>query len=252
MRVQPRALISIGLLIGYVAIVTLVWTLNGVDYEAVGETRDNIVQGIVIPVAFGAAFLAVAATALGWWRPAMVEEHRAGPRWGWVLPALLLAFALSQVVSIDYSSAEVMKLLPALAVGTALVGFSEELLTRGLMLVGFRGSFSEVWVWLFVALSFSLLHAVNAFFGQSIVATVQQMVVAFLIGTAFYVTRRVTGLLVVTMVIHALWDFGAIGLGDKTAPPAAGFLQYAAAIVAIILLVKILRQPKAVEVAQPA
>jgi uncharacterized protein len=251
-RVQPRALISVGLLIGYVAIATLVWTLNGVDYEAIGETRDSVVQGIVIPVALGTAFLAIAATALGWWRPAMAEEHRAGPRWGWVLPALLLAFTLSQVFSIDYSSDEVVKLLPALAVGTALVGFSEELLTRGLMLVGFRGSFSEVWVWFFVALSFSLLHGVNALFGQSVATTVQQMVLAFVFGTAFYVTRRVTGLLVVTMVIHALWDFGAIGIGDKTPPAVAGIFQYAAMIVTIILLVKILRQPRSIEVTQPA
>lgn len=251
MRIQPKAWISIALLVGYTALVAFVWTLNDFDYEAVGDTRDNVVQGIVVPVAVGAAFLAIAATVLGWWRPALREEHRAGPRWGWVLPALLLAFALSNVFSIDFSSPAVQEVLPMLAIGCALVGFSEELLTRGLMLVGFRGSFSEVWVWLFCSLSFALLHGINAFFGQSIGSTAIQMTVAFLIGTAFYVTRRVTGLLVVTMVIHALWDFGAIGIGDNTPPAAAAFLQYAAAIVALVLLVKILRQQKPVEVPQP-
>jgi membrane protease YdiL (CAAX protease family) len=252
MRVQPRAVISVGLLVAYIALVSILWTVNDIDYDAVADTRENIVEGIIAPVAIGAAFLAVAASYLGWWRPAMVEEKRVGPRWGWVLPVLLFAFVFSNVASIDYSSDAVMKLLPVLAIGTILVGFSEELLTRGLMLVGFRGSFSEAWSWFFCSLCFALLHGINALFGQSIGSTIVQMGAAFLIGTAFYVTRRITGMLVVTMVIHALWDFGALGIGDKTPPAIAGFLQYAAAIVAIVLLVKILREGKDVEVPQPA
>jgi membrane protease YdiL (CAAX protease family) len=247
MRVRPRSAISLALFVGYLAIVALLWTVNDIDYDTVADTRDGIVQGIVVPVAAGAAFLAVAATVLGWWRPAMVEAERAGPTWGWLLPVLLVGFVLTNVASIDFSSEAVIERLPLLALGVALVGFSEELLTRGLMLVGFRGSFGEVWVWLFVSLSFALLHGINVLFGQSVGDTLVQMVGAFLIGTAFYVTRRITGLLVVTMVIHALWDFGALGLGDETPPAAAGILQYVAAIVSFILLVKILREGRPLE-----
>jgi membrane protease YdiL (CAAX protease family) len=251
-RAQPKSVISIGLFVGYVAIVAVLWTVNDIDYDTVADTRSSLVEGIVVPVAAGAVFLALAATVLGWWRPAMVETERAGPRWGWILPVLLLIFVLSNVASIEFSSEAVMERLPMLAVGVILVGFSEELLTRGLMLVGFRGSFGEVLVWLFVSLSFALLHGINALFGQSLGDTAVQMIGAFLIGTAFYVTRRITGLLVVTMVIHALWDFGALGLGDKAPPAAAGFLQYLAAIVALVLLVKILREPKRVEQGTPS
>ena len=130
-----------------------------------------------------------------------------------------------------------------MALGTALVGFSEELLTRGLMIVGFRGTLSEVWVWFLSSLLFGLLHGLNVFFGQSIGATLHQIVFAFVLGTAFYVTRRVTGLLVVTMVIHAIWDFGALGTehtgGD--AARSAGLLVWPTAILAIVVLAKILR-----------
>ena len=80
--------------------------------------------------------------------------------------------------------------LVALAIGTLLVGFSEEMLTRGTGLVGPRGGFSEVVAWALSCLLFGLIHALNAFFGQSIGSTIQQIVVAFAAGTVFVVLRR--------------------------------------------------------------
>jgi membrane protease YdiL (CAAX protease family) len=244
MRVKPSAAISIALFVVYGAVVAAIWAFNGVDYDTVAESSDTVLKGIVIPVGVGAVFLAVAATWLGWWRPAMVEERKVGPRWGLVIPALLLVAALSGVVTIDFGAASTETLL-LLALGTALVGFSEELLTRGLMIVGFRGSLAEGWVWFLSSLLFGLLHGLNVFFGQSIGATLRQIVFAFVLGTAFYVTRRLTGLLVVTMVIHAVWDFGVLGTeysgGDGFA--VGGLLLWPIAILAFIVLVKILRSP---------
>ena len=260
MRVRPRPLVSWALFVAYVALVSAIWAVNGLDYDTVAESSDTIVKGIVIPIGVGAVFLALVTTWLGWWRPAMVEDNKAGPRWALLIPVLLLVTALLGVTSIDFGAANTSTLL-LLALGTAFVGFSEEILTRGLMIVGFRGSLSEGWVWFLSSLSFGLLHGINVFFGQSIGATIRQMVFAFVLGTAFYVTRRVTGLLAVTMVIHALWDFGAIGTentgGDALA--IGGVLLYPTAILAFIVLVKILRssaadsnQQAAPQPAQPA
>jgi membrane protease YdiL (CAAX protease family) len=111
------------------------------------------------------------------------------------------------------------------------------------MIVGFRGTLSEVWVWFLSSLCFGLLHGINVFFGQSVDATAQQMVFAFVLGTAFYVTRRVTGLLVVGMVIHALWDFGALSTEHSGGDPASigGVLSWVTAILALVVVAKILR-----------
>ena len=244
MRVKPGPAIASVLFVIYGALVSAIWAVNGVDYDTVAESSDSVLKGIVIPIGLGAAFLAVAATWLGWWRPAMVEEYRAGPRWALLVPALLLVIALLGTVSIDFGAADGQTLL-LIAVGTALVGFSEELLSRGLMVVGFRGALSERWVWFLSSLCFGLLHGLNAFFGQSVGATARQMVFAFVLGTAFYVSRRVTGLLAVTMVIHALWDFGAIGTDNTGGDTLAigGFLLYPTVLLAFIVLVKILRSP---------
>ncbi len=47
----------------------------------------------------------------------------------------------------------------------------------------------------------------QAFFGQSVSSTLQQVVFAFAVGLMYYVTRRLTGTLIVTMGLHAIWDF---------------------------------------------
>lgn len=242
MRVQPRVWVSLVLGVLYTAIVFAIWTINDIDYEAVGDSTSNVISGIVVPIGVGAVFLAAAATWLGWWRPAMTEDAKAGPRWGILLPIGLFVYVLLGVSGIDFSS-DATKILPVLALGTALVGFSEELLTRGLMLVGFRGSLSEVWVWFLTSLLFSALHGLNLFFGQSLGSTAVLMGYAFVLGSAFYLVRRTTGLLIVGMVIHALWDFGTFGTeatGGKV-PVVSGLLLYAIVILMVVLLVKVLR-----------
>ena len=82
-------------------------------------------------------------------------------------------------------------MIPWLALGTALVGFSEEIAYRGLALVGFRGGYSEVKVWLFTSILFGLLHGVNVVLGQGAVLTVRQVIFAFVIGSVFYAIRRI-------------------------------------------------------------
>ena len=67
-----------------------------------------------------------------------------------------------------------------------MVGFSEEITYRGLAVVGFRGGYSEVHVWLFTSILFGLLHGVNFFLGQDAVPTLRQVIFAFVLGSVFY------------------------------------------------------------------
>jgi membrane protease YdiL (CAAX protease family) len=111
----------------------------------------------------------------------------------------------------------------------------------------------EKWVWVFSGLVFGLMHVPNAFFGQSVGSTAQQVVFAFGVGLTYYVTRRLAGTLVVTMGLHAIWDFSVfiqdhsvMNLEDK--PVAAGGpLQFIAIVLGIIALVKILKMGDVVE-----
>jgi len=84
-------------------------------------------------------------------------------------------------------------------------------------------------------------------------STLQQVVFAFGVGLTYYVTRRLAGTLIVTMGLHAIWDFSVFiqdhsvtNLDDK--PVAAGGpLQFVAIVLGIIALVKILETGDVVE-----
>ena len=242
MKVRPTPLVSILLFLAYVALIGLVWAVVGLDYDQVGDSTTTVVQGVVVPVGLGAVLLAVAASVLGWWRPALREPARAGRPWMLVVGLLLVVIAGGNLVVTDWGALEV-SFLVVLAVGTALVGFSEEMLTRGLAIVGFRGTMREPAVWFASSLMFGLLHVLNLAFGQSLGGTARQVVFAFLTGTAFYVVRRVSGLLVVTMAIHALWDFSVFAQDSSGAEPnvVTGVLLWPALIVAFVALVLLLR-----------
>ena len=254
MRVKPNWVITILLTVIYMAIVGAVWAINDVDYNTVGDTTDNIVAGIIVPIGLGAIFLAVAASVLGWWRPALREVPRVGPRWLLLVPAIYGVAALGGLLSVDFARVE-GKYVLFLAIGTLLIGFSEEMLCRGLGLVGLRGSLPEVWAWFFSCLIFGAIHTLNIAFGAEVGTTVAQIGPAFLAGTVFYVLRRNTGALIWAMLLHAFWDFNtlmasAYGATDSPARLLSS-AQYIAVLLAVIGLVIILRKGVRPEVRTP-
>jgi membrane protease YdiL (CAAX protease family) len=216
-------------------VVGVLWKVNRVDYETIGQDRTSIMKGIVVPIGVGAVFVAVAVSVLGAWHDSMVENSDVAPGWVIAVPILFGVVALLNVGTIDFKMAG--NALPLLFLGTLLVGFAEEMTTRGLLIVGLREQgWSELRVYLVCTALFALLHGMNAFFGQGAAVTVQQIVTAFIAGTALYVTRMSTGSLAVGMVLHALWDFGALGIvhTKREQKPLAGLLGLVTYLVAIV------------------
>ena len=209
---MPPVVVAVLAVVAYLAVVALLWRRNGVRYDALAESRDSVMKGIVVPMGVGSVLLVVVTTALGWWGPALVQSPRSGPTWALVVPVVLGVAAALGLASIDWSSPKARRVLPALALGCLLVGFAEELGTRGLVLVGARESgWGELAAALLTMVVFSLVHAMNGLFGQSWPQTLAQLGLTFVAGAAFYVTRMTTGSLVVAMLLHALWDFGLLG-----------------------------------------
>ena len=248
MLVPPRPLVTVGITLGYAAIVGVTWVVVGMDYDAVGDSTSTIVEGIIIPVALGAVFLAAVTSYLGWWGPAIHEDLRA-PTWMWAVPVLMVLPGLAFLLGGSGPADRPVGFLLALGIGTLLVGFSEELLTRGTGLVGLRGGFGEALSWFFSCLIFGLIHALNAFFGQSLGTTVQQIVFAFLAGSVFYVTRRVSGTLILCMLLHAWIDFTTFGFSDAAVDDESPWValsstQWIAFLLAIVGVVVLLRSSR--------
>lgn len=249
MRVEPRPIVTLGLAIGYMAIVAITWVAVGLDYDAVGDSTSNIVKGIVLPVALASVFVAVVTSYLGWWGPA-IREDLGAPRWVWLVPVLMVLPGLGSVLGGFGPADRSAPYLFWLAIGTLLVGFGEEMLTRGTGLVGLRGGFREPMAWFFSCLLFGFVHALNLFFGQSFGSTVQQIAIAFLAGSVLYLTRRVAGTLIVCMVLHAWIDFTTFAFSDAALDAESpfgifGFAQWIAFVLAIVGVVVVLRRGSA-------
>ncbi len=230
--------VAIGLFVVYVGVVVVVWRLNGVRYDAIFASRTAIVRGIIVPIGIGAGLLAAATTWLGWWHAVLFEGSRSGPAWALVVPVMFGAAALTGARQIDFTSPKA-RALPLLAIAVVIVGFAEEVATRGLLIVGPRDAgWSAVAVFFLSTGLFALLYGVNALFGQSARLTLVQVGVSFLAGAALYVTRMTTGTLLVCIVLHALWDFTTGGTlltegRQKASTAILGFGSYAIGVVAL-------------------
>jgi membrane protease YdiL (CAAX protease family) len=248
-RTKPSLVKGLAIVLGYLVVVFSVWAAVGLKYDEVGDTVDNVRKGITLSMTLGAVYVIVITSLLGWWKPALREPRRAHHGWMWIIPIALALGVVGNLATTKWGEIDqVGTYVLWLAIGCIGVGFNEEMITRGLLIVGARGTLHEGWVWFTSSLVFGLLHVPNAFFGQGIPETAQQVVFAFGVGTAYYVTRRISGALVVAMVLHGTWDFSVFiqshsvdNLVDK---PVAlgGFVMYPVIIISLIAVWRLHRR----------
>lgn len=243
-KFAPRPALGIAAYLGYLVAIVVVHQIGGVDYDEIADSTHNVLFGIVLPVAVASGLMVGLATWLGWWRAIMVERP-AGLRWLLAVPVVLalgIAISLFAVPFGDWPAGTLL----LVALGTAMVGFGEELTNRGVVLVAMRARYREIWVWLITSMLFSLMHGLNILNGQAVDKTLVQIAFTFVIGSVLYASRRATGLLIVPMVLHAFWDLALLagqGPGAGTAQQAVeGHALYAAAAVTIVFLVKMARR----------
>lgn len=212
-RVRPRVWIGIAIWLAYTLLAYFVQLSTGIPYPEFGASAGNLFIGAGLSLIIGTVFLAITASLLGWWRPALFDR-RHSVRWPIFVPALMAVAVLCNLAGTDWASYTGAFFAASLAL--VLVGFTEEMANRGLLLVALRSKLSEVWVWFLTSAAFGLMHLTNAFNGQDLPLTLQQVGQAFLAGTVFYILRRTTGSLIWAMVLHGLWDFStfAIGTGE--------------------------------------
>ncbi|WP_312167597.1 CPBP family intramembrane glutamic endopeptidase [Microbacterium sp.] len=241
LKVHPRVWIGLAIYVGYVAVVFLVQQLSGVPYTDLGESGRNLFLGAGLSLIIAAILLATTTTLLGWWRPALREQRRS-VRWPIIAPIIMVVALLINLASTDWASYD--GAFFAASIVLILVGFTEELTTRGLLLTSLRSTLSEGWVWFLTSALFALMHLINAASGQALPATLQQVGFAFLGGTIFYIVRRTTGTLIWAMVLHGLWDFSTFAVlhGTPGAFAAFGSIVYiAAGVLALIFVPFVIR-----------
>lgn len=221
MRVQPRPLYGLIAFLAYLVVFNAAWIISDIHYKDISLNADTVWKWYVVPLALGAAALVAMTTWMGWWRPAMFERQKAVPRWLMIGPVMMAVFAAVTLPTKDYSDTT-MAMFWLIVLGSLLVGFCEELATRGLLLTGLRGAYSEPKAWFLSTLAFGLLHLPNWFYGVGPAATAQ-VFLAFMSGTMLYLLRRLSGTLIWAMLLHGFWDFSSF-IGKDAATYTYGFV----------------------------
>ncbi|WP_235480265.1 CPBP family intramembrane glutamic endopeptidase [Leifsonia sp. Leaf264] len=241
LRVRPRVWIGLAIWAAYVLLVFIVQSLSGIPYTEWGENGGNLFLGAGLSLIIGTIFLAVTASLLGWWRPSLFDRQHS-VRWPVFVPALMAVALLINLASTDWGSYDAGFF--AASIVLILVGFTEEMANRGLLVVGLRSKLGEGWVWFISSALFAVMHLTNVFTGQGLAPTLQQVGLAFLGGTVFYILRRTTGTLIWAMVLHGLWDFSTFAVGHGTPGPFAAFggiLNIIAGVLGLIVVAFVIR-----------
>jgi membrane protease YdiL (CAAX protease family) len=199
-----------------VLIVWMVIVLGGEIFQAGGTaslegliSKHLVYSFVVAPI----LLLAIIAYA-GWWREVGLQfEGSINNLKVLVMPGL----AVIVVWAIAFSSGLPWgRTLIVVGANTLLVGFSEEIMFRGILFYGSQSSFGFRWAVVITAAIFGLSHALNGLITGKPKQAVEQAFLATLFGFWFVALRVHLNTIIPLIVIHWLWDFGIFAiLGEQ-------------------------------------
>jgi uncharacterized protein len=210
--------------------VYLVWQAIGMGIQIFGmgpeaiDLLDLVKHGLSPSLAAASLFLLVVVVLLRWWSEVGLAQgpHRGTLKviWPWLL---FLALFAASALNAGLPPASIIVFILA---NTMLVGWSEEVMFRGVWLRGLHRSFG---IWIAIlgsSLIFGGIHVLNVFLTGDLRGAVIQAGAAFLSGVFLAAVRLRTGSLWTGIVLHGLWDAGtflvaAAGAATATAEAAA-------------------------------
>ena len=195
-RVRPRWWIGVAVFVALqLVIIPLVPSLGhgqpGQDPAALGYLVGSIGINFVLAITLISVF--------GWWRPVLFEASR--PRRLWLFaPAVPVLGAL---LVIGFSGIPKPLLFVSSVLLFLVAATVEELVLRGILITGLRGSRLPEWsVYVVSTLLFAFMHLGNVANGTSFADAFSQSISAVLLGSLLYLVRRVSGSLVVAIIVH--------------------------------------------------
>ena len=203
---NKRLVISLAAFVGWLLVTVVSGQLRSGGH---GPLADAVTRGLGWPFLLAVLFL-LAVVAWQRWRD--IGLNRLAPArslWLTWLPMLYIVVGLGLAVALGLPPAGVLLWV---LFNTFLVGMSEELMFRGVLLQAFRHTVS-IWpaVWL-TTLAFGAIHTLNVFLTGDLRAASIQSVAAALSGLLFIALRLRTGSLWPSIVVHGLWDFATFAI----------------------------------------
>lgn len=186
-----------------------------VNYTEIIKTTDNIKRGLIYTVGICTVLLTAFAYAFDWLPGVLTYSPRLDKPILWVIPALILAGAIWRFTHAKWKSFTPEGVF-YLVVGTFLVGFSEELLVRGIVAGSlFDHGFSLFWVAVLSSVIFGAAHSVNYFNGQDAKTTASQVLMTSFFGLNFFIAYVLSGTLWVPILLHFIHDLSLFSQGGE-------------------------------------
>jgi uncharacterized protein len=237
------------LVVAYLVLYLLAGQLSGalfgdrIDTDDLFGTPESVLFGLFLPLALGAVVLIAFVASVGWFPTLFGRQPIGGRWWMWIAPVAIVLFIVLRLLGIDYASyaAGVVALT---FVSGLLVGFVEEIVTRGIVVKMLRDSGKSEWVVMVLSsLLFGLMHATNILSGQELLTVALTVVFAFGFGICMYLTLRATGNLIWPMLIHGLYDptlfLSTGGIDEVHSGPQSEFLTLAQPANMVFLLIAV-------------
>lgn len=195
-RTPVWLLVVLAVLVSIVPAVVTVVLLGG-GFDTYPDVRSVLVD-LIIPDVPVLVVLCLVIVTRGLWEPVVRDDRPTRP-WVWVVPASLTLTAL--VVTdwrrvVDGGLTSVVGL-----VGVAVLVTNEELLYRGVLLDELRRRTTEARAGWLSSILFGLVH----FLGGPV-----QVLVSTVFGQLMYLSRRVSGGIVVPIVAHTAWNYSVM------------------------------------------
>lgn len=210
------ALVALGVYLVWQAINTGI-QVAGTGPEGI-DLLDLVKHGIAPSLAAASLFLLVIVVLFRWAREVGLAQ---GPQrgtlrviWPWLL---FLALFVASALNAGLPPTSVTLFILA---NTLLVGWSEEVMFRGIWLRGLHRSFGIWAAILGSSLIFGAMHVLNVFLTGDLRGAVMQAAAAFLSGLFLAAVRLRTGSLWTGIVLHGLWDAGTFLVAASGAPAA--------------------------------
>lgn len=170
-------------------------------------TPGSVFAAIGLPVLLGSIVLLAFAWTLGWLPRPLFARQPVGRRWWmWIAPVVVALPIALRLYGIDYGAYGAAVIAASFASGL-LIGFSEELLFRGIVVTLLRRGGHREWTVAAVSsLLFAAMHSVNILAGQPPLTVLATVGYTFAFGVIMYAVMRVTGNIVWAMLLHGLTD----------------------------------------------
>ena len=202
---NKRLAISLAAFVGWL----LITVVGGQIHTGEAPLLEAVTRGLGWPFLLAALFL-LALVVWQQWRDVGLNKLASGRSllltW---LPVLYIVAGLGLAVVFGLPPAGVLLWI---LFNTFLVGLSEELMFRGVLLQALRRTVS---IWPAVALTtlaFGAIHMLNVFMTGELRAALIQSAAAALSGLLFIALRLRTGSLWPCIIVHGLWDFATFTL----------------------------------------